>query len=74
MKKLKGHTAAVLCTAFSPTCDLLVSGSFDESAIIWDCRTGLALRTLPAHSEAVWTVGWDKEAGMVITGSADGLM
>ena len=51
-----------------------MSGSFDESAIIWDVQQGTALRVLPAHAEAVWTVGWDREAGMVITGSADGLM
>lgn len=74
LRRLAAHTAPVLCTAFSPKSDCLVSGSFDESAIIWDVRRGKVLRVLPAHSEAVWTVGWDREAGMVITGSADGLM
>lgn len=64
----------MLSVAFSPKADCLVSGSFDESAIIWDVQQGTALRVLPAHAEAVWTVGWDREAGMVITGSADGLM
>ena len=32
------------------------------------------LRVLPAHADAVWTVGWDGEGGMVLTGSTDGLM
>lgn len=64
----------MLACAFSPKSNLAVTGSFDESAIVWDVRRGRALRTLPAHSDAVWTVGWDGEGGMVLTGSADGLM
>ena len=72
--QLSAHTAPVLSIAFSPKSNLLVSGSFDESAIVWDVKGARALRVLPAHSEAVWTVGWDEEGGMVITGSADGLM
>lgn len=74
LRRLEGHTAPVLCTAFSPKSDCLVSGSFDESVILWDVRRGTALKVLPAHSEAVWTVGWDREAAMVLTGSADGSM
>lgn len=53
---------------------MLATGSYDESAIIWDLRRGKALRTLPAHAEAIWSVGWDAEGALVITGSADGLM
>jgi len=60
--------------AFSPKSNLLVTGSFDESAVVWDVRRGKVLRVLPAHSDAVWTVGWDAEGGMVLTGSADGLI
>jgi COMPASS component SWD3 len=74
LRQLKAHTAPVLSVAFSPKSNLLVSGSFDESAIIWDVKGGSPLRVLPAHSEAVWTVGWDNEGGMVLTGSTDGLM
>ena len=68
------HTAPVLAVAFSPKSNLLVTGSFDESAIIWDVKGGKVLRVLPAHADAVWTVGWDGEGGMVLTGSTDGLM
>lgn len=74
LRRLEGHTAPVLCAAFSPKGDCLASGSFDESVILWDVRRGVALKVLPAHSEAVWTVGWDREAAMVLTGSADGSM
>lgn len=74
LRTLEAHTAPILSLAFSPRSNLLVTGSFDESAIVWDVRTGTALKKLPAHSEAVWTTGWDREGGVVLTGSADGLV
>ncbi|KAK4684037.1 COMPASS component SWD3, partial [Tremellales sp. Uapishka_1] len=74
LRVLEAHTAPVLACSFSPKSSLLVSGSFDESAMIWDIRKGKVLRRLPAHAEAVWTVGWDWEGGMVVTGSSDGLI
>lgn len=74
LRTLTGHTAPVLSVAYGPRANLLVTGSFDESAIVWDVRRGRALRTLPAHADAIWTVGWDGEGALVITGSADGLM
>jgi COMPASS component SWD3 len=74
LRKLDSHTAPVLSLAFSPKSNLLVSGSFDESAIVWDVRRGTPLRVLPAHADPVWTVGFSSEGGMVVTGSADGLM
>lgn len=74
LRLLSAHTAPVLAVAFSPKSNLLATGSYDESAIVWDVQRGEVLRTLPAHAEAIWTVGWDREGAMVLTGSADGLM
>ncbi|BEI82489.1 hypothetical protein CcaverHIS002_0303570 [Cutaneotrichosporon cavernicola] len=74
LRTLSGHTATVLCVAYGPRSNLLVTGSYDESAIVWDVRRGRALRTLPAHADAIWSVGWDAEGALVITGSADGLI
>ncbi|WVF70044.1 hypothetical protein IAT40_004831 [Kwoniella sp. CBS 6097] len=74
LRVLASHTAPILSLAFSPKSNLLVTGSFDESAIIWDVRRGKPLRVLPAHADAIWSVGWDGEGGMVVTASADGLI
>ncbi|GMK56441.1 hypothetical protein CspeluHIS016_0302810 [Cutaneotrichosporon spelunceum] len=74
LRTLLGHTATVLCVAYGPRSNLIVTGSYDESAIVWDVRRGRALRTLPAHADAIWSVGWDAEGALVITGSADGLI
>ncbi|KAK8846772.1 hypothetical protein IAR55_005860 [Kwoniella newhampshirensis] len=74
LRILSAHTAPILSIAFSPKSNLVVTGSFDESAIIWDVRRGKPLRVLPAHADAIWCVGWDSEGGMVLTASADGLI
>ncbi|ODN96411.1 chromatin binding protein [Cryptococcus wingfieldii CBS 7118] len=74
IRHLAAHSAPILSVAFSPKSNLLATGSFDESVIIWDVSRGLALRQLPAHADAVWCVAWDPEGGMVLTGSADGLI
>ncbi|KIR36381.1 chromatin binding protein [Cryptococcus deuterogattii MMRL2647] len=74
IRHLVSHTAAVLSVAFSPKSNLLATGSFDESTIIWDVRRGKVLRQLPAHADAVWCVAWDAEGEMVLTAGADGLI
>lgn len=74
IRHLVSHTAPVLSVAFSPKSNLLATGSFDESTIIWDVRRGKVLRQLPAHADAVWCVAWDVEGEMVLTAGADGLM
>lgn len=48
---LKGHTAPARCARFSPDAAgrLIVSGSDDNTVIIWDARTGTKLHTLTGH-------------------------
>lgn len=40
MKVLKGHTNYVFCVSYNPQCNLLASGSFDETVRIWDALRG----------------------------------
>ena len=37
---LEGHTNYVFCCNYNPQSTLIVSGSFDESVRIWDCKSG----------------------------------
>ncbi|WWC87236.1 uncharacterized protein L201_002124 [Kwoniella dendrophila CBS 6074] len=74
LRILKGHTAPVLSISFSPKSNLLVTGSFDESAIIWDLKKGKILKNLPAHADPIWCVNFDNEGAMVLTASLDGLI
>lgn len=40
-KTLNGHTNVVFCLCFSPHSNMLVSGGYDESVIIWDIARGV---------------------------------
>jgi len=46
---------------------------FDESVRIWDVKTGKCLKTLPAHSDPVSAVDFNRDGGLIVSSSYDGL-
>lgn len=66
---LEGHTGAVNSISESPSGKILISGSWDGTAIVWDLDTQTALYKLEGHSHAVSTIAIDDER--FITGSQD---
>jgi hypothetical protein len=67
--------AAVASAAMSPDGRLLVTGSWDHSAKIWDAATGKALRKLDGengHTGYINTVEFSPDGGEVLTASDDG--
>merc|ERR1719361_2366190 len=68
MKKLLyGHTDAVICLAASQAWSIAVSGSRDQSAIIWDLSRYVYLKHLPGHAGPVATVAINDLTGDIIT-------
>lgn len=63
----KGHTNYVLCCGFNPQSNLIVSGSFDESVRIWDVKTGKQLKNLPAHSDPVSAVHFNRDGSLIVS-------
>lgn len=55
---LTGHTGPVGLMRFSHDGALLLSGSDTRDAILWDVATSARLRTLSAHRDQVWGVGF----------------
>src|SRR5271166_5682591 len=68
---LKGHENVVYDVAFSPDGQRLISGSFDNSAIIWDVAARQVLHLLKGHRDHVTTVGFTPDGARAVTGSAD---
>lgn len=87
---LKGHTNFVFCVNFNHKSNLLASGGFDETVRIWDVargsfrlfcfdvgsclRIGKSLKVLPAHSDPVTAVSFNKDGSLIVSCAMDGLM
>lgn len=56
VKTLIGHNEAVTCLAASPAYNVIVSGSRDTTAIIWDLSHRIFVRQLTGHNAPVAAV------------------
>lgn len=56
VQTLTGHSEAVICLAASPAYNVIVSGSRDATAIIWDLSHRIFVRQLIGHNAPVAAV------------------
>jgi WD40 repeat protein len=68
---LKGHTDAVVALAFAPDGRTLASGSTDNTARLWDPRTGKELRKLEGHRSWVYGVAFAADGKALASGGYD---
>nr|XP_018916724.1 PREDICTED: WD repeat and FYVE domain-containing protein 3 [Bemisia tabaci] len=64
---LYGHTHAVTCLASSPAYNVIVSGSRDATAIVWDLSRRIFVRQLRGHSAPVAAVAVNDLTGDIAT-------
>ncbi|KAI0637335.1 WD40-repeat-containing domain protein [Trametes polyzona] len=77
VRTLKGHTDGVMCLQFSetlahPSFPVLITGSYDRTARVWNLETGAEVHTLVGHTRAIRALQFD--AAKLITGSMDHTM
>ena len=70
--RLPGHTSPILCASFSPTGNLLATGSGDCNARLWDLFTETPSHTLSGHKGWVLCVEWEALERKLATGGHDG--
>lgn len=68
---LAGHTGSVNSVAFSCDDKLIVTGSHDHSAKVWDAETGQQLLALQGHLDSVTCVAVSPDGQRIVTGSED---
>ncbi len=69
---LAGHKAAVHALAFSPDGKRLVSGSHDNTVIVWDAERNAMIKTLRGHDGWVQACTLTRDNALAVSGSHDG--
>lgn len=70
-KVLRGHIEDIYDISWSPDSNSLISGSVDNTAIMWDIKKGLKTAILSDHKGFVQGVSWDPCNQYVCTISTD---
>jgi WD40 repeat protein len=65
------HTNWVMSLAFSPDGKFALSGSIDNSLILWDVESRRALRTLIRHTDRVPSVAFSPDGKTALSASLD---
>ena len=69
---LIGHRAEISNAQFNYDSSLIATASMDQTARLWDTRTGQAIATLRGHEDEVLDVAFDYTGLKLATASADG--
>lgn len=68
---LKEHSNGITCVCFSPDGELIVTGSKDKIAIIWNAKIFALGELLIGHSDGINSVTFSPDGRRILTGSRD---
>lgn len=71
LKVQLGHSSGVEAVVFSPDGRLLLTGSWDSTARLWETDTGRELRSFVGHSDRITSVAYSPDGRFILTGSKD---
>ena len=72
IRTLSGHTQRVSSVRFCPNGKHAVSGSWDNTLILWDTETGEAIRTFKGHQDKVHAIDVSGDGKFAVSGAGDG--
>ena len=68
---LKDHTKKIISVALSKSGQYALTGSEDNTARLWDLKTGKTIQTLEGHAGTVTSVAFISDGKHALTGSSD---
>ena len=71
LKTLRGHSAGISSVAFSSDGKRIVTGSWDQTARVWDTASGQQLLRLIGHNGAVRSVAFSPVGQRLVTSGSD---
>ena len=66
-----GHSDHISAIAFSPDQKLLITGSWDSTAAIWELTSGRQIHRLVSHTRTVRVATFSPDVTLVATGGDD---
>ncbi|CAH0386297.1 unnamed protein product [Bemisia tabaci] len=73
-KVLRGHLDDIYDLSWAPNSKQLISGSVDNTAVVWDVEKGQKIASLGEHKSFVQGVAWDPKNKLAATLSSDRVM
>lgn len=68
---LRGHEGAILMGVFTPDGQRAVTASTDQTARLWDLKSGSVLRPFDQHTGPLYCLGVSQSGSTLVTGSQD---
>jgi WD40 repeat protein len=68
---LRGHEGAILMGVFTPDGQRAVTASADQTARVWDVKTGQMLRRYDQHTGPLYSLAVSQSGHTLVTGSQD---
>ncbi len=64
----EGHTLGVASASFSPDGSRIITGGYDQTAKIWNAKSGAEILTLKRHTDFVTSASFSPDGSRVVTG------